>query len=227
MGRGAGGQNVIDQGEIPAAQVAAAFQGESAAQIFKALLAMKVRLGQRVADPLEAIQDRNLQLFGGHSSEHCGLVELALALARWMQRNRHDGIDAEGADASIGKTLAQHPPQNMTQVELLVVFETMDEFAHDTATAISGGGKIEAEFKVTAIHATEPGLKGTAERLAADRAARPVKSHAGSPAIAAKGKTARNGHLANRTVPRIKKAADRLKQRAGPQAVKHGPSRVS
>jgi hypothetical protein len=32
----------------------------------------------------------------------------------------------------------------MPQMVTLVVFEIVDQIAHDTATAVSGGGKIEA-----------------------------------------------------------------------------------
>jgi hypothetical protein len=60
-----------------------------------------------------------------------------------MQGHGDNAIHSEQADARIAETLAQHPPEEVTQMKMLVVFEVMDELAHSTATPVSRGGKIE------------------------------------------------------------------------------------
>jgi hypothetical protein len=92
IGRRARGQDIIDEGNGQPFHGRTAAQGKSALQIVEPFFAVKIRLGERVARPAEAITDRQAQPSSGQLGQHSGLIEFPLALASRMERHRDDHL---------------------------------------------------------------------------------------------------------------------------------------
>jgi hypothetical protein len=227
IGRRARGQDIIDEGNSQPFHGRTAAQGKSALQILEPFFAVKIRLGERVARPAEAITDRQAQPPSGQLGQHSGLIEFPLALTSWVQWHRDDRLGSRHLKPMIAKSLGQHPGQEMTQVHLAAVFELVDQFADHTATPVGCGGEIEGQLAVTAVHAAERRSQGAAIRLATDGATRSDRAFAGAAARSTQAvRGLREGDTATRAVGRIEQPGSSLKPSATPPGGKHDASRV-
>ena len=140
---------------------------EGAAQVFHALLAVEPRLGRCIAVAAEADLDRQPRAPAEQVGEHLGLVEFALAQPRLVQRHRHEEIDRWRLQARIVERLGHPFGQLMPQVEMVIIFEAMDELLHHALAAILRDGAEEMEAAPGAIRADEGALDRAGKRLRA------------------------------------------------------------
>ena len=137
------------------------------AQVFHPLLAVEFCLRRGVADALERVEQGTVGAFGKESAEDFGLVEIALAETRGMQRHGDDGVERLRADAFVVERLGHPIAERMAQVVVAVVFEAVDELADDSAAQVGRDRTVEMERAVSAVGAGELALDRTVEGLRA------------------------------------------------------------
>jgi hypothetical protein len=93
------------------------------------------------------------------------LVESALPLASWVQRDRYDQVKLPPAKTFIVKRCAQPTCHEMSQMNLTTVLKIVNDLANDTAAAVCGHCCIEVNFAMGAVGAREHGRYFTIERL--------------------------------------------------------------
>ena len=139
-----------------------------------------------------------------------------------MKRHGDNHLGRLAEQALIAKTFPQHAGQKMPEMNLPPVFEIMNEVAHYPAAAISGGGEVESQLTIPAIHAPETAGDRAAVGLAAYVATRTRQTGAGSTTSAAKSAVPWSQRAtAGRAMRRVKKPGGCLKKCAGPPVERH------
>ncbi len=105
-----------------------------------------------------------------NSASTCGLVELALAPPRGVQRHGHQGVHGRLAQARVFKAIGHPRAELMPQVEIPAILEAMDEIAHHAAGAIRRHDRAEMELAIATIRARKLARDRAWEWLRADLA---------------------------------------------------------
>jgi len=138
---------------------------EGSAQVFHALIAIQTGLSGGITRSCEGIQYRNSAPNLQKASQNLGLIELPFAFPGRMQRYGNQGIDLLTLDSLVFQPGGHPVRQDVPQVELPLVFETMDKFPNDPASAVGGYRAVEVEMASFAASAGEFTQKLTIEWL--------------------------------------------------------------
>src|SRR6266511_6188038 len=92
--------------------------------------------------------------------KEAGLIEAAFPLPRRMERHRHDDVEFVIAQPFIIECSTKPARYNMTQVDLAVVFEFVNDVANDTAATVRGDRCVEVDRAMRTIGAAKRSVDG-------------------------------------------------------------------
>jgi hypothetical protein len=122
-------------------------------QVLHAFGAVERRLGLCITNALQDGLNRQRGPRGKRLGKERSLIKAALTLFRRMQRDWDNDIESRRIEADIVQHFAQPIANQVSQIEVFVIFEFVDEPAHDAAGAVTGNGRFEVEGLVGAVAA--------------------------------------------------------------------------
>ncbi|MEY2439579.1 MAG: hypothetical protein QOI34_964, partial [Verrucomicrobiota bacterium] len=127
-------------------------------------------LRSRKTDPLQGRMDPNGCARGNHLGQDRRLIESALPFPRRMQWHRHNDIELLLPKPRISERGAKPFGDDVAQMNLVPVFEFMNQLPHHPAAVINRDRRLKMERLMRAIAAGKHAVDGAGERFGTFRA---------------------------------------------------------
>jgi hypothetical protein len=164
---GSGGDDVVDEEDGAAVDVARPADAEGVAEVIAPLGRGEADLVRGVPDAAEAsVEEGHAESAGDGSAEDVGLVEAALEPAQWVEGHGQDGVDLEEGVGEGVEPAGEESGEEPSELGVAIVFELADESGQGGEVEVGGAGEAEGGGACVAARA-EAALRGGAGASAA------------------------------------------------------------
>lgn len=159
LGGGAGGEDVVDKEDAAAANSVVGAEGEGAAKVAQASVAIEPGLGEGVAAAAEGVLGGDAGGAGEFDGEFAALIVTAKHFPPWVEGDGDEepvgGEIGEVDEAFVSQGLAEEGGEEAAELKVAFVFESVDEVTNEAFGTVAGGGEVEFEVAVLAVPAAE------------------------------------------------------------------------